>query len=316
MSTIPEIEKRSQEERRQRISALGYDFEAQPKTRRKACNLCEGDLFTTISHRDRYGYPASASACLRCGLVFLDPVMTQEAYGRFYVDVYRPLVSAFHGRDINAETIQAEQGDYADDLADFLAADLEGAPLDTMLDIGGSTGIVAHRIARRFGLSGTLIDPAPLEVDVARQLGLETITGFVEDYQPGDRQFDFIMMCQTVDHLLNVSATLRKVRQIISGDGFFFVDIVDFRAAYLRNHSIEAAIKIDHPYYITESAMLFFLARAGFSVRRVTFASDHLHVGFLCKPDAPQPDVLPQEDEMRGFMREIRWVQNARAPRN
>ena len=33
-----------------------------------------------------------------------------------------------------------------------------------MLDIGGSTGVVAGHFAQTFGLTGTLIDPAPLEV--------------------------------------------------------------------------------------------------------------------------------------------------------
>lgn len=304
----------TQDARRGRIAALNYDFEAQPKTRHQACNLCGNTTFTTISHIDRYGFSASAAACTRCGLVFLDPVMTQAAYGRFYVDVYRPLVSAFHGRDINAQTIQEEQAGYAADLVAFLAPELDGLGLRTMLDIGGSTGVVAHRVARSFDLEGTLIDPAPLEVDVARRLGLETITGFVEDYEPGTRRFDFVMMCQTVDHLLNAAGTLRKVRQIVSDNGSFFVDIVDFRAAYLRNHSVEAAIKIDHPYYLTEATMHCYLTRAGFSVRRMTYAGDHLHVGFLCAPDAPKAEFLPPVDETRALFREVRWVQNARTP--
>ena len=39
-------------------------------------------------------------------------------------------------------------------------------------------------------------------------------------------------MCQTVDHLLDINTTLHKVRELMSDDGIFFVDIVDFRAAY------------------------------------------------------------------------------------
>ena len=46
--------------------------------------------------------------------------MTAAAYGRFYDGVYRPLVSAFHGRIIDARTIQAEQREYAADRAEFV----------------------------------------------------------------------------------------------------------------------------------------------------------------------------------------------------
>ena len=97
------------EDRRARIGALGYDYAAQPKAAVATCNLCGTAEFVVLSHMDRYGYPTEAHACGRCGLVFLNPRMTAQAYGRFYDGTYRPLVSAFHGRLINAHTIQAEQ---------------------------------------------------------------------------------------------------------------------------------------------------------------------------------------------------------------
>jgi hypothetical protein len=41
-----------------------------------------------------------------------------------------------------------------------------------------------------------------------------------------------VIICQTVDHLLDVAGTLARVRQLLSDDGLLFIDIVDFRAAY------------------------------------------------------------------------------------
>ena len=67
------------EARRERIASLGYDYAAKPVQRVLRCNLCGGDRFVTLAHRDRYGYPATADGCLRCGLVFLNPAMTAEA---------------------------------------------------------------------------------------------------------------------------------------------------------------------------------------------------------------------------------------------
>src|SRR4051812_41405549 len=103
-----------------RIANLGYDYAAQPKQAVASCNLCGASTFVVLTHRDRYGYPAQAHACRQCGLVFLNPRLTAEGYGRFYGGVYRPLVSAFHGRLIDAHTIQAEQRDYADERAGLL----------------------------------------------------------------------------------------------------------------------------------------------------------------------------------------------------
>src|SRR5262245_15393769 len=159
-------------DRSTRIAALDYDYAAQPKAALTSCNLCGGSEFVVLTHRDRYGYPAQAHGCRRCGLVFLNPRMTADAYGRFYNGVYRPLVSAFHGRLIDARTIQDEQREYAAQRAEFVRPFMTRLGGRALLDIGGSTGVVAHHFSREFGLDGTLIDPAPLEVAQARQFGL------------------------------------------------------------------------------------------------------------------------------------------------
>ena len=299
-------------ERRERIAALAFDYDAQERRRVERCNLCGSSVFTALTHRDRYGFPASAAACVRCGLVFLDPVMSAAAYGRFYAGTYRPLVSAYHGRLIDARTIQGEQREYATDRADLLAPYLERSGARTLLDIGGSTGIVSHALARRFGLSATVIDPAPLEAAEAQGLGLETIEGLVEEVDLGTRRFDVVIVCQTVDHLLDVAGTLHRIRQLLSDDGILFVDIVDFRAAYLRNWSVEEAIKIDHPYYFTESTIVAYLRRSGFEILRTDYAADHLHVSYVAKPGAVAADVMPDPQDVRDLLREVRFVQNAR----
>lgn len=300
----------SKTDRAARIEALGYDYAGQAKWRRERCNLCGGDRFVTLTHRDRYGYPAKAQGCLACGLVTLNPVMTSEAYTSFYVDVYRPLVSAYHGRLIDAETIQDEQRDYAATLAELLARHLETKPRARLLDVGGSTGVVAHHLKERFGLAATVIDPAPMEIEVAQRLGLETVTGFVEDYEPGSGRFDLIVLCQTVDHLLDVQSSLAKIHSLLAPEGIFFVDIVDFRAAYRRNGAIEDAVKVDHPYYLTEETMLAYLRRTGFEVREINYAADHLHVGYVCAPAEPEPWSVTDPKWVAEQWREIRSIQN------
>ena len=194
--------------RRERIEAVPFDYSSQSVHPVASCNLCENNQFVVCAHRDRYGYAAQAHACRTCGLVFLNPVMTADAYQEFYASVYRPLVSAYHGRLIDAKTIQAEQRGYAQERTELLAPYVEGRQLETFLDIGGSTGVVAQALASRFDLRGTVLDPSPDELEEARARGLETIAGLVEQYAPAGRNFDVVVMCQTVDHLLGIAGTL------------------------------------------------------------------------------------------------------------
>ena len=304
-------------DRRERLATLDFGYAAQPHEAATGCNLCGGTRFVVLTHRDRYGYPAHADACGGCGLVFLNPRMTAAAYARFYDGVYRPLVSAFHGRLIDATTIQDEQREYAIERTEFLRRFLETGPAPVarrLLDIGGSTGVVAAHLMREFALEGTLIDPAPLEVAQARRLGLETITGLIEDHDFAGRRFDLVIICQTVDHLLDIAGTLARVRSLLTERGLLFIDIVDFRAAYLRNWSVEDAVKIDHPYYLTESTMTAYLRRTGFDVLGTDYTADHLHVSYVCRPGAAD-DALPSPDDVATMLREVRFVQNAPRPR-
>jgi SAM-dependent methyltransferase len=242
--------------------------------------------------------------------------MTRDAYAAFYARTYRPLVSAFHGRLIDASTIQGEQREYAADRGDLLAPYLEGRQYRTLLDIGGSTGVVADALARRFDLRATVIDPAPLETVQAQALGIETIEGLVEDVDLGTTRFDVVVLCQTVDHLLDIAGTLARVRQLLTPGGLLFVDIVDFRAAYLRNWSVEDAVKIDHPYYLTEATMVAYLVRAGFEIARADYAADHLHVSYVARLSAPRPDHLPSPRVVEDLWREVRFVQNTPVARH
>lgn len=296
--------------RAERIAALGYDYSSREREPITACNLCGSDLWTILTHHDRYGFPAQATACGRCGLTVLNPRMTPASYSHFYESVYRPLVSAYYGRRLNAQTVQKEQKIYAVEMDRFLAPFLERRYGEAFLDVGGSTGIVAAHLGRRFGVKATVLDPAPAEIKEARELGVQTITSFIEDWKPGGGRFPIVGMFQTIDHLLDVAATLKKLRSVVTEDGIFIVDIVDFRAAYLKNWSVEAAVKIDHPFSLTEETAEAFLARAGFEPMRKAYSADYHLVAYVCRPCAPEPEAMPSRESVNQFFREVRFVQN------
>jgi SAM-dependent methyltransferase len=298
------------EKRGRRIAALAYDYRAAETHPVDACNLCGGDVFTTITHADRYGYPGATSACVVCGLAFLNPRLSESAYAEFYAHVYRPLVSAYHGRLIDAETVEDDQVGYAEELSRLLAPFLSARRGERLLDVGGSTGVVSARIGEAHGLRPLVLDPAPAEVERARGRGLDATVGTIEGFTGDDDRFGVALICQTLDHLVDVARSLERVRRLLADDGLLFVDIVDFRAAYLRAESVEAATKVDHPYSLTEPTAEAFLARAGFRVVHKDYAADHLHVGYVCITAEPQPDALPSRAVVERFFAEIRAIQN------
>jgi SAM-dependent methyltransferase len=216
--------------------------------------------------------------------------LTASDYRDFYVEIYRPLVSAYHGRLIDAESVQVDQREYAAELTRFLADRLPSDPA-TVLDVGGSTGVVASAVREAFGATPTVLDVASDELAVAAQNGMETIDGFAEDYEPvGGRRWDLVLLCQTIDHLLDVASTLGSIRKLLAPEGFAFVDVLDFGFVAERQGCVEGAVKIDHPFYLSRSTARGFFDLSGLQVVAERLSDDG-HWGFLLAPAEPrQPD--------------------------
>jgi 2-polyprenyl-3-methyl-5-hydroxy-6-metoxy-1,4-benzoquinol methylase len=268
--------------RAERIAAVGYDYAARETEPVEACNLCGSSDSAELSRRDRYGYPAALRMCRRCGLGFLSPRLTAGEYGAFYEDVYRPLVSAFHGRRIDAETVQDDQRRYAAELVELLRGTLPSPPASVM-DVGGSTGIVSAAVRDAFGSEVSVLDPAPAELDVAAAAGMETIASFAEDFDPGERRWELVLLCQTIDHLLDVRGTLESMRRMTADDGRAFVDVLDLLIAARKQGSVEGAAKIDHPYYLTHDTAIAAFGLAGYEPVAERLSEDG-HWGFVLAP--------------------------------
>ncbi len=296
--------------RSERIAAVGYDYAAQDKEHSAGCNLCGArGREVEVARRDRYGYPATLVVCGRCGLGYLSPRLSATGYARFYAGVYRPLVSAYHGRRIDAHSVQLEQLDYAAGLAAFLEPWL-GSSSQTILDVGGSTGVVAGVLAESLNARATILDPAADELAVAHAAGMEVVTGLAEDFEPGERRWDLVLLCQTIDHLLDVRGTLAALRRMTAPGGRAFVDILDVGCMVPWMDGIEQVVKIDHPYYLTRSTAVAFFDLAGYKVVGER-SSDDGHRGFVLAPGAcAEPDWAVLEESAAASL-EGGWSQPA-----
>lgn len=248
-----------------------FDYEAQPKEWLERCGLCERPLNTiTRNEMDRYGFVVGVERC-DCGLVFLNPRMTDAAYMDFYRSgAYRRLVSAFHGRNINAKTIQPEQRKYGFRLA-WMLEPWKPKDATTLLDVGGSTGVVAGVVGLALSLKATVLDPSPAELAEAH--ASERIRGLIETADLGFRTWDVVTLCQTVDHLLDPLAALRRIRAHLAPHGVLWIDAVDYERT--------GTLKVDHLYNFTARTFRALTERAGFRV--VQYSRDGDHIGFLCK---------------------------------
>lgn len=250
-----------------------WDYENAPKEH-VGCNLCGGPQGEANQGTDRYGYSVWTHTCPTCGLIYISPRMTAEAYSRFYRGPYRALTNALYRKmgeqEFTDAMMRRSQRIYAIQTIERLAGYVP-ATAKTLLDIGGSTGVVARVFSVALDLKPTVVDPAAHELPA----DFEVFPVQAEHFEPAGRTWDVVTMCQTVDHLLDVASTLAKVRALLADGGLFFVDIVDCSGPY--------QVKIDHPFYLTPKTMERFLRQAGFRIRDIRRAADVRHVQFYCR---------------------------------
>lgn len=260
-----------------------WDYLSEPKEDVRACNLCGMTKFAVISTHDRAGYPAPCCICLYCGLGFLSQRMTAAAYAEFYRSgTYRQVVEFVSGTKRDHEF--REKGAYAGLIAEFCAPFI---PKDasTLLDIGGADGVVAYTFKAKYGVDAVVLDPS------GEPCAVPSIPFTLEGCEVL-RKHDVVLMCQTVDHLMDLSGGLAKARSLVAENGLFYVDIVDFLASVRLTKKIRANVKLDHPYYLTEETFRSALLIAGFQIERTLYLPDKRHVGYACKPIAPQQLAL------------------------
>ncbi len=281
-------------DRTDRISAVDFDYDVQPKSCAR-CNLCGGEHGWGIAWRDRFGFPATYWLCRGCGLVYARSPMTAAAFDEFYWSgTYRRLVEAFTGQMQTVAEMEAGQMDYGrfvkSHFAEYAAP---GSESGRLLDIGGSTGATIEAAAFPEEWRITVLDPAEDELKHAKRRGFETVCGTLDDFGTSPMGFNLITMFQTIDHILDVTGALAKIRDMLTAGGLFLFDIVEFRVLVASMKSVEQAVKIDHPFGLTIPTIKAYLARAGFKeVKRVS-TPDYRKTFFLCEACEPRPDALP-----------------------
>jgi hypothetical protein len=116
-----------------------------------------------------------------------------------------------------------------------------------------------------------------------------------------------VLLCQTIDHLLDLRGALTALRRMISPGGRAFVDIVDINILLRRTRSIEQATKIDHPYYLTGPTTVALFDLAGFTVIAQRLSNDG-HRGFVLTPGShTEPDWASLELTAAQFLTNI-WA--------
>lgn len=263
-----------------------FDYASQPKELVPRCPVCRYPNPSEPS-RDRNGFAIQIARC-RCGVEYLAERMTREGYAKFYTEAYRPLAWAVanEGAYDHAQMqrdLLVDQQHYA---AKWIAQWRRLIPAsERLLDVGGSTGVMARTILDACGCRDALVlDPSAEELAEARAQGLETYQGFAED-APDLGLFDGIVCCQALDHVAEPLHALQWMRASVTPKGWLYVDIVDALLWARHTRRTQIVHKVDHLVQWSPWALQDALKATGWKgIRETTRSPKETSYGVWCVP--------------------------------
>jgi len=291
---------------RERITAeLPFEHLPQCPFSDASREICEQ---TIVAVRDRYGFPVRLALCHRTGLLYLVDRLTQDGYERFYREgLYRKLTASFHGSRLNDHVSnQHEQTKANAELViNALCQQISLSPGATLLDVGGSTGTLAHAFVQAYKVRATVLDPAEKELEHAAALGLRTKLGLFEhaDFSDGEK-YDVIVLNQMIEHVVDIRATFEKALSLLKNDGHVVFDILDFLAVVDTVGCVEAASRLDHCYFLYDEMVDVLCKRVGLVVSK-RFRHMGTSILYSCRPSAPDPHATFPEERRVQVMRRL-----------
>ena len=220
------------------------------------CNLCGGVERRTVGTRDRYGHKLRTVMCCHCGLVFLDPMPTDDEanlyYTRFYRKHYHNVItprkkdvnSSFHGAMMRHELI-----------APVIKEDTR------VVDVGAGGGEFTAYLHRQ-GIDAVGIEPNRGYAGYAQKtydVPILNTTWAGADIEPGS--IGVVAANHVVEHFRSPFHALSWFRVWLEPGGHLFLSVPNVlnprRPPYSRFH-------FAHLYYFTPVTLRMLTAKVGF----------------------------------------------------
>lgn len=190
-----------------------YSFDEVP------CCVCGGKNFEILSEKDRYGLYAPIVICKNCGLIQMNPRMTQEAYNNFYNTEQKKL---YLGKNIITNEYFKRQYSKGEKIFKYLQEKLRiNINNLNILEIGTSAG----GILKYFKDKGNKVYGCDLCSEYIgygkKQYGLNLFVGIIEDMDIKQTP-DIVIYSHVLEHLLNPIDELIKLKSIVNKKSYIY----------------------------------------------------------------------------------------------
>lgn len=188
------------------------------------------------------------------------------------------------------------------------ADELPGAPA-RVLEVGCAAGKVALALAQARNLDVQGIEPDPVAAQAARDAGLATHTGTLDDYPSDGARFDAVLFVHVLEHLPDPLAALRRARELLGAGGVVVVALPNVESLERRlfRASWDGWDLPRHLHHLGPKALCELLRRAGFVPGPVR----HERYALLARSAGNRWRAHQRYAERRQAFRALGWLEPA-----
>ena len=236
---------------------------------RISCLNCGSENHMNLFTNDRYGFNLTQVLCNNCGLMFINPMMTQKSSDYLYnSDLYRNIL---HPEELEKtstedweqwnklnESLKAGQdpnkvfeGYNKDPQASFAIINSLNIKYQTVCDVGSGNGHNV-RLFQSIGKEACGYEPSKHFSNYGKKKGLNIINGFADDIKG---EYDLVLMIHVLEHLINPKETIEKIKKHVKKYLFIEVPVsVDKFQCFQYSHT----------YYFSLNTLSQIITKCGF----------------------------------------------------
>lgn len=254
-----------------------------------ACNFCGNDNYKIVYKKDGF----NIVKCNNCGLVYVNPRLTQNAITELYNDDYFVGKgfdqSVQYEKEFNENMNQIDLGDWdVSTIKNLLNVD--DISKKTLLDVGSGMGLFLWK-AKKQGFIPKGLELSKFAVDFSNTRGLNVENKSIFESAIKDESVDAISMKEVIEHLPDPKAALKKLYSALKPNGVLFITTGNYNCIErkLKGADWFYFMPKGHIYYFNPQKIKKYLLEAGFKKVMVTNQGDLL-MNFLLKNSIIEPD--------------------------
>lgn len=218
-----------------------------------------------------YGQHHTIVKCTRCGLVYSSPRFDDHEIA----DTYAAVKDALYVEEREGRVLTFEH--HLKPLEK-----LTGPPNGRrLLDVGCHVGVFVE-IAVQHGWDAWGVDPSHWAVTQGQERQLRIVQGTLATADLPEESFDVVTMWDTIEHVSDPAATLRRAHARLNPGGLLVVHTIDIDSPFARLMGARWPWLMEmHLFYFSRATLRAMLEKCGFDVLSVRPQGRYLRLGYL-----------------------------------